>query len=284
MKGGHGACRVRFRAIVGAAPLKLIAAQHFAIDRTRFRAIVGAAPLKLGQNEAGRILPHRFPRHCWRGSIEASLPWWTWCPKLGFRAIVGAAPLKLNSRRPISIRSAARFRAIVGAAPVKRGIAEKACSGLREFPRHCWRGSIEARFGAYPQIASPVFPRHCCAAPLKHDLPLTQPAPEECFRAIVGAAPLKLIHTRRSRRGQRFPRHCWRGSIEALEQIKPFQTQPRFRAIVGAAPLKRGSSVAMVRRSYGFRAIVGAAPLKQTGRQRWQPFRKVSAPLLARLH
>jgi len=62
------------------------------------------------------------------------------------------------------------------------------------FPRHHWRGSIEA--GVMRLLMSSL---------------------GGGFRAIIGAAPLKLQpHPRFPRRRHQFPRHHWRGSIEAV--------------------------------------------------------------------
>jgi len=61
-----------------------------------------------------------FPRHHWRGSIEAAdAPFQHSRTDCGFRAIIGAAPLK----RPITVLAQRAvpegFRAIIGAAPLK---------------------------------------------------------------------------------------------------------------------------------------------------------------------
>jgi len=86
----------------------------------------------------------------------------------------------------------------------------------RAFPRHCWRGSIEA-------YTSSIFTRRISSR----------------FRAIVGAAPLKLGSTAlHPQMPCLFPRHCWRGSIEADSQNALLAFAAGFRAIVGAAPLK----------------------------------------------
>ena len=111
----------------------------------------------------------RFPRHHWRGSIEAGraraagrhrarrfraiIGAAPLKPYIGgeiskmqdccFRAIIGAAPLKL--RHLFFMQSVpCCFRAIIGAAPLKhRGRADYQ-AGRAGFPRHHWRGSIEA--------------------------------------------------------------------------------------------------------------------------------------------
>ncbi len=63
-----------FRAIIGAAPLKLATVRRRRHPQHRFRAIIGAAPLKPGGIRSWRGCAWlAFPRHCWRGSIEALL-------------------------------------------------------------------------------------------------------------------------------------------------------------------------------------------------------------------
>jgi len=151
----------------------------------------------------------RFPRHHWRGSIEAmggrtSRTYWANC----FRAIIGAAPLKLARVR--------QTRA-------DRGV----------FPRHHWRGSIEAIMALYKQPTSSVFPRHHWRGSIEACEIFCEIFPDfsfprhhwrgsiearrnrsgsaastSCFRAIIGAAPLKLLrheHTGKIRMGVSAP-------------------------------------------------------------------------------
>jgi len=85
-----------------------------------FRAIIGAAPLKLFFVSG-------------RGRRDRS-----------FRAIIGAAPLKRPSPFRMAYTKTPRFRAIIGAAPLKHAAASQLQYGGSMFPRHHWRGSIEA--------------------------------------------------------------------------------------------------------------------------------------------
>mgnify|MGYP001428813562 FL=1 len=74
-----------------------------------------------------------FPRHHWRGSIEALSTSGAWGKSSSFRAIIGAAPLK----RARFVRGNADpercFRAIIGAAPLKPGLVETPDVGFHSF-------------------------------------------------------------------------------------------------------------------------------------------------------
>ena len=137
---------LHFRAIRGAAPLKRECNCRHPKDAGHFRAIRGAAPLKRDRN--CQIPP---------GSRD-------------FRAIRGAAPLKHNAKhtnvmtgkitapyvaRPqarksvveLTAQSLPHFRAIRGAAPLKPGNVHLfSFTDTDLFPRHSWRGPIEAAF------------------------------------------------------------------------------------------------------------------------------------------
>ncbi len=86
-----------------------------------FRALTGAAPLKLHPPRALLVPRPEFPRPHRRGPVEAgggeSGPYHALSD---FRALTGAAPLKRKGRgEPGSNRS--DFRALTGAAPLKLG-------------------------------------------------------------------------------------------------------------------------------------------------------------------
>ena len=193
-----------------------------------------AAPRVVGE---GR---RPFPRHHWRGLIEASCATRSTATLRAFHAITGVVSLKQPDVRP-PLQGAAAFHAITGVVSLKRFAAEGEAhrwpsfhaitgvvslkhnlafalpAGLAGFPRHHWRGLIEA----IPADRRSGFLRRAFHAitgvvSLKHDLAFALPA------GLAG-----------------FPRHHWRGLIEAIPADRRSGFLRRaFHAITGVVSLK----------------------------------------------
>ena len=125
-----------------------------------FRAIRGAVTLKHLVRVRSTRPRHKFPRHSWRGHIEARS---CGCENgrriVDFRAIRGAVTLK-RCLKLIQQLHVSHFRAIRGAVTLKHLSRKIDRAKESRFPRHSWRGHIEAAIRAAGVRRGKLFPRH----------------------------------------------------------------------------------------------------------------------------
>ena len=134
----------------------------------------------------------RFPRHSWRGHIEADL--------------------YLPPRHPLLLFPRHSWRGHIEAASNEPQLPARS-----QFPRHSWRGHIEAPHNQVTVVFDAFYFRAIRGAvTLKHMAVDHGINGEHDFRAIRGAVTLKLGNSAHcSGNNGLFPRHSWRGHIEA---------------------------------------------------------------------